>query len=122
MKARKRLPLKRSKPRRTRPDLFFQPAKEETWEEISLRLRAKWWKEATGRDRYPVCVICCLPINQFRQMVPDHRLPGKMGGCKDHAESNLGPAHVVCNNLKGSKRNYSREDCLRDLVRSAHAN
>ena len=117
-----RIPRKRKTPRRERPDLFFQPDREETWDEISVRVRVKWWKEAAAKEEYPECVICGQPINQYRQMVPDHILPGKMGGCKDHAESNLGPAHVVCNNLKGSKRNYSREECLRDLARSAHAN
>lgn len=115
IKRMKRIPRRRSKPRRRRPDLFYQPPKEQTWEEISFRLRVKWWREATSRNEYPKCVICGEVINQFRQMVPDHREPGKMGGCKDHSESNLGPAHVICNNLKGSKRNYTQTDCLRDL-------
>lgn len=61
------------------------------------------------------CGICGLVIRAFDDLVPDHIEPGKIGGCKDNSDKNLQPAHAKCNLLKGSKRNYSREACLKDL-------
>lgn len=87
--------------RRRRPELFFQPPAEESWESISNRMRRKWW------DERPVfCGICLKRIVFFRDLVPDHIEPGKMGGCKDNSEENLQPAHWQCNRAKGSQRNY----------------
>lgn len=92
--------------RRERPELFFQREKQETWPEISLRMRLKWWDEA---DSEPLlCGICGEEIFHFHDLVPDHIVPGKMGGCKDHSESNLQPAHSLCNLEKGSKRNFRK--------------
>ena len=63
------------------------------------KLRYKWWDE--GRR---ICGICGKEIVDFYEYVLDHKKPGKMGGCKDHSEENLGPAHWLCNLEKGSKR------------------
>jgi 5-methylcytosine-specific restriction endonuclease McrA len=96
---------KRTKPRRSRPDIFYTPPAEETWEEISIRVRTKWWKERTG---HLLCGICSKPIVRWEDLVPDHIVPGKMGGCKDHSEENLQPAHHWCNREKGSRRNFTK--------------
>lgn len=102
-----RTPIRRTpreKPRRERPELFFKPEKtEESWPSISLRVRTKWWNEQYGQLR---CGICGGKIYLWDDLVPDHIEPGKMGGCKDHSESNLQPAHSWCNLEKGSKRNF----------------
>lgn len=105
MKQSKRIPRKRSKPRRGRPELFFRRKREESWPSISRRMRLKWWN--SGRHE---CGICHNTIFYFRDMVPDHIIPGKMGGCKDHSESNLQPAHSWCNLEKGSKRNFTLKE------------
>jgi 5-methylcytosine-specific restriction endonuclease McrA len=91
---------KREKPRRKRPELFPKP-KVDPWPEISRRVRDKWWNQAT---EYLTCAICGDEIISFYDLVPDHINPGKMGGCKDHSEKNLQPAHWWCNTIKGSKR------------------
>jgi 5-methylcytosine-specific restriction endonuclease McrA len=72
------------------------------------KLREQWWAE--GRR---TCGICGLPIQDFMDMTNDHILPGSG---KSDAPENLQPAHSLCNLLKGSKRNYSQSDCLRDLA------
>jgi 5-methylcytosine-specific restriction endonuclease McrA len=59
----------------------------------------KWWAE--GRR---VCGICHEPINTFEEMVPDHIEPGSG---KSEDESNLQPAHGLCNQIKGSRRNFT---------------
>ena len=92
---------RRTKERRKRPDLFFNGDKPESWESISLRVRTKWWGERYGQLK---CGICGRPIYTWDDLVPDHIEPGKMGGCKDHSEENLQPAHSWCNLEKGSKR------------------
>lgn len=101
------IPKKREKPRITRdlPELRCAKKKSDPWPKISLRVRKKWWAE-----RNPVlrCGICGKPIWDFGDLVPDHKEPGKMGGCKDHSEENLQPAHSLCNMEKGSIRNFSK--------------
>lgn len=76
---------------------------------VRKKLREQWWTE--GRR---TCGICGLPIQDFADMTNDHILPGS---AKSDAPENLQPAHSICNLLKGSKRNYSQNDCLRDLGR-----
>jgi len=71
------------------------------------KLRERWWAEGNR-----TCGICGLPIRTFAEMTNDHILPG---WGKSDAPENQQPAHIICNNLKGSKRNYTRDDCLRDL-------
>jgi len=92
-----------------RPGKFVRRVSEKQRKKIAARrkLREKWWAE--GRR---TCGICGLPIREFEDMTNDHILPGT---AKSDAPENLQPAHHLCNRLKGSKRNYSRADCLRDL-------
>jgi len=71
------------------------------------KLREQWWAEGKR-----TCGICGREILEFEDMTNDHKLPGS---AKSEAPENLQPAHHLCNLLKGSKRNYSRADCLRDL-------
>jgi hypothetical protein len=79
-------------------------------------MRLKWWDEA---DSEPLlCGICDEEIHHFEDLVPDHIQPGKMGGCKDHSESNLQPAHWWCNNEKGSKRPESGAGSKRNFSKA----
>lgn len=97
-----RIPRKRGAPRRKRPELFTSAPAAEDWASISLRMRTKWWNEKFGQLK---CGVCKRSIYTWDDLVADHIIPGKMGGCKDHSESNLQPAHSYCNLLKGSRRN-----------------
>ena len=92
-----------------KPAKFVRRVSDKQRKRIAARrkLREKWWAE--GRR---TCGICGLPIREFEDMTNDHKLPGT---AKSDAQENLQPAHSLCNLLKGSKRNYSRADCLRDL-------
>jgi len=51
------------------------------------------------------CSICHKPMNDYREIVPDHIEPRGLGGSRrdDHAD-NIGAAHSTCNVEKGSKR------------------
>lgn len=102
MKPRSSIPHRRKRPRRKRPELTRRPKQCcESWAQISMRVRLKWWEQSNWKL---LCALCGKPIEYFSQLVPDHIVPGKMGGCKDHSEENLQPAHWWCNNAKGSKR------------------
>lgn len=102
LRLRKWLKRKRDKPRRKRPELFpYLEEERDPWPEISAGVRKKWWEAGQV-----VCGICELPVLRFEDLVPDHVEPGKMGGCKNHDESNLQPAHWWCNLEKGSKRDF----------------
>lgn len=94
---------KRKAVRRERPELTHRKAPD-PWPAISKRIRLKWWNEQYGQLR---CGICGGRIYLWEDLVPDHIQPGKMGGCKDHSESNLQPAHSRCNLQKGSRRNFT---------------
>lgn len=59
----------------------------------------RWWNE--GRR---TCGICHERIESFEDMVPDHVEPGY---AKSEDESNLQPAHSLCNLEKGSQRNFT---------------
>ena len=62
--------------------------------------RFRWWIE-----RPRVCGICGLGIQTFEEYVLDHIKPrGMGGGFRDDSDSNLQPAHFICNSLKGSRR------------------
>src|SRR5262245_53731431 len=103
MKQRKPIPRKRDRPRRRRPELFAWTKTDKVlaWQQQSRELRRKWWANWTPEF---CCGICHRTIWSFYDLVPDHIVPGKMGGCKDHRPENLQPAHWWCNSQKGSKR------------------
>lgn len=101
-KRRRWLPRKAAKPKRKRPELFpYLEKKHDPWPEISAMVRKKWWEAGEV-----ICAICDKPVVRFEDLVPDHIEPGRMGGGKNHDESNLQPAHWWCNLLKGSKRDF----------------
>lgn len=51
------------------------------------------------------CSICGDPLTDYTDVVPDHKLPKGMNGARrDDRESNIGAAHSLCNQEKGSKR------------------
>lgn len=95
------IPRKREKPRRKRPELFFKAFRDTPWPVLSRMVRQMWWRLHGTLLR---CGICKKRIWNFEDMVPDHIIPGKMGGCKDNSLTNLQPAHWWCNLAKGSRR------------------
>lgn len=94
-------------PRRKRPEIFHPAPAVEGWPAISKRLRLKWWGEQTANEPL-LCALCGKPIRSYSELVPDHIIPGKMGGCKDNSDSNLQPAHWICNAEKGSQRDFKK--------------
>lgn len=62
-------------------------------------IRDRWWSEGKR-----TCGICRRFIMERDEYTLDHIIPGH--GKSDH-ESNLQPAHWLCNSLKGSRRNFS---------------
>lgn len=63
------------------------------------KLRRRWWTD--GRV---ICGICFGTIRSFDEYCLDHITQGKMGARRDDSESNMQPAHILCNFEKGSKR------------------
>jgi 5-methylcytosine-specific restriction endonuclease McrA len=61
-------------------------------------IRDRWWREGKRR-----CGICGKQINTREEYTLDHIEPGNH---KSDDESNLQPAHGICNTLKGSQRNF----------------
>jgi 5-methylcytosine-specific restriction endonuclease McrA len=62
-------------------------------------IRLRWWAE--GRRK---CGICGRQIFTVEESTLDHIVPGSG---KDDTERNLQMAHILCNNEKGSRRNYT---------------
>ena len=106
-KLKRKKPLKRTPLKRRRRPIRKVSAKQRVKMEENRALCDEWWAE--GKK---TCGICGLQINSRVFMTVDHILPGSG---KDNSRANKQPAHRICNGLKGSKRNYTREDCLRDL-------
>lgn len=50
-----------------------------------------------------VCGICDEEIRYFEDLASDHIEPGS---AKSDSETNLHPAHQLCNVIKGSQRNF----------------
>jgi len=52
-----------------------------------------------------LCGICDKPMEDARDIVPDHKEPrGMNGGRRDDSPDNIQAAHSLCNLEKGSKR------------------
>lgn len=101
------------------------PKKGSKWETVRAGIR-RYWDERLKKYRYRlspamrravinrklrdnggICEICGKPIEDYRDVVPDHKEPKGMGGARadDGVEGvNLQPAHSRCNLEKGSKR------------------
>jgi hypothetical protein len=55
-----------------------------------------------------LCSICVKPLEDIQDVVPDHKDPRGMGGSwRDDRPENIGAAHSLCNQRKGSIRNYT---------------
>lgn len=65
------------------------------------------------------CYICGRLVSggygEWNQAVIEHVIPGKMGGCKSWNRENLKAACVLCNNKKGSRRDYLLENGKAEL-------
>lgn len=99
------------------------------WEQVRPGVR-RIWDELLGKFRWKLsqaevrkvidrklrenggtCGICGEKIDDYQDVVPDHKEPKGMGGARaDDGEngSNLQPAHWNCNAEKGSKRCLKR--------------
>lgn len=58
------------------------------------------WKGRIARGIYPICYLCGKPIKKVGHLSQEHLLPKSRGG--QTIDSNLLPAHKVCNSLKGN--------------------
>lgn len=57
------------------------------------------------QEQQGICGICENPMEDYREVVPDHILPKGLGGSRcDDRDSNIQAAHMVCNQQKGSQR------------------
>jgi 5-methylcytosine-specific restriction endonuclease McrA len=95
---RQRKPIKRSWLKRSTKPIRKVSAKQRNKIAVRRKIRERWWAEGNR-----TCGICGLWILEFEDMTNDHILPGS---AKDDSEANLQPAHVWCNNEKGSIRNF----------------
>src|SRR6185369_1366056 len=66
-------------------------------------IRANWWQESITKSRPLLCGVCDEEIRFFDDLDSDHIEPGHG---KSDSETNLQPAHKICNQLKGSRRNF----------------
>ena len=58
-------------------------------------------------EQHGDCSICKQPLEDMNDVVPDHIDPRGMGGAwRDDRPENIGGAHSLCNQRKGSIRNY----------------
>lgn len=54
-----------------------------------------------------MCSICGDVLTDMNDVVPDHIEPRGAGGCwRDDRPENIGAAHSLCNQRKGSQRNF----------------
>lgn len=59
------------------------------------------------REQHGLCSICDGPLTDMNDVVPDHKEPRGLGGAwRDDRAENIGAAHSLCNNRKGSQRDY----------------
>ena len=58
------------------------------------------WKGRIAKGIYPICYLCGHPITKVNQLSQEHLLPKSRGG--QTIESNLLPAHKICNSRKGN--------------------
>lgn len=66
-------------------------------------IRRVWWMDAQVSHKPLVCGICDEEIRYFEDLASDHIEPGS---AKSDSETNLHPAHQLCNVIKGSQRNF----------------
>ena len=56
-------------------------------------------------EQFGWCSICQCMLEDMQDVVPDHKDPRGMGGAwRDDRPENIGAAHSLCNQQKGSKR------------------
>lgn len=58
------------------------------------------WKGRIARGVYPICYLCGKPITRIKDLSQDHVVCKAQGGLT--IESNLLPAHKICNNRKSN--------------------
>jgi len=66
-------------------------------------IRLKWWTDTRSSSKPLMCGICDEEVRVFEDLDSDHVIPGHG---KSDSESNLQPSHKICNQLKGSRRNF----------------
>jgi hypothetical protein len=66
-------------------------------------VRRNWWKDSMASNKPLICGICDEEIRYFEDLASDHIEPGT---AKKDSLDNLQPAHIRCNVIKGSIRNF----------------
>jgi len=64
-------------------------------------VRAKWWQESQASGKPLNCGICDEEIRTREELVSDHERPGTF-----RDDRYIQPAHSLCNQIKGSRRNF----------------
>jgi hypothetical protein len=67
------------------------------------QVRERWWRNSQEKSVPLICGICDEEIRTREELASDHIEPGH--GKSDEI-SNLQPAHNICNQIKGSQRNF----------------
>lgn len=80
-----------------------QSAKQKARLQRLAAIRKKWWDQHLQTGNPVLCGICDEEISTREELASDHKIPGTF---RDHSESNLQPAHNICNEIKGSRRNF----------------
>lgn len=94
--------LKREYGRKHKP-VNRQSAKQKARLQELVKIRARWWKESQASGKPLICGICDEEIRTREELASDHVIPGTY---RDDSEENLQPAHGICNEIKGSRRNF----------------
>lgn len=64
-------------------------------------IRQNWWNESQARGKPLICGICDEEIRTREELVSDHEIPGTF-----RDDRFIQPAHGICNQIKGSRRNF----------------
>jgi len=80
-----------------------QSAKQKVRLQKLAAIRLRWWNEAQSHGKTLICGICDEEIRTREELESDHIEPGH--GKADEI-SNLQPSHGICNQIKGSQRNF----------------
>jgi len=64
-------------------------------------IRNVWWKDSQASGKPLICGICDEEIRTREELVSDHERPGTF-----RDDRYIQPAHGVCNQIKGSRRNF----------------
>lgn len=123
LKANERCPIHKRRDCCGRSEVHrYTRIKHSKWQQVRPGV-SRFWDENLGKWRYKlsagemrklvsekceeqhnICPICDLPMEDFREVGPDHiEIRGMGGAGRDDSRNNVRAAHNVCNVARGSK-------------------